>query len=155
MAATDKRIDPFRGFNFLLEIDGLPVAAFSEVSGLTADGDATDYREGTDRVNLVRKLPGLRKVVPIVAMRGYTQNDTLWNWYDKILRGVDDRRNGSVVLRNEAHQAVMRWNFSNAFINKIEGPALKASDNAVAVERIELVHEQLGMELEPTPAPIN
>jgi phage tail-like protein len=154
MAATDKRIDPFRGFNFRLEIDGLPVAAFSEVSGLTADGDNTDYREGTDRNNLVRKLPGLRKVVPIVAMRGYTQDDTLWQWYGRILRGADDRRNGSVVLMNEAHQPVLRWNFQNAYINKIEGPAVKASDNAVAIERVELVHEEIGMELEPTPAPV-
>ena len=34
--ATDKRNDPFRGFNFRVEIDGLAVAAFSEVSGLSS-----------------------------------------------------------------------------------------------------------------------
>ena len=58
---TDTRLDPFRGFNFRVEIDGLPVAAFSEVSGLTAERDATDYRAGTDRKNNVRKLTGLTK----------------------------------------------------------------------------------------------
>ena len=153
MASTDKRIDPFRGFNFRLEIDNLPVAAFSEISGLTADGDATDYREGTDKTNLVRKLPGLRKVVPIVAMRGYAQDDTLWQWYERIARGVDDRH-GSIVLMNEAHKDVIRWNFENGFINKLEGPSLKASDNAVAVEHMEIVHERLTMELEPAPSPV-
>jgi len=55
---------------------------------------------------------------------------------------------------NEAHKDVMRWNFVNGFVTKLEGPALKASDNAVAVERMEIIHEQLTMELEPAPAPV-
>ena len=148
MPATDRRIDPFRGFNFRVEIDGLTVAAFSEVSGLTADGDSTDYREGTDRLNAVRKLSALRKFTTLVFNRGYGQDDTLWRWYQRIAAGENDRRNGSVVLMNESHKDVIRWNFENAFINKIEGPGLKASDNAVAIERMELVHEFLTMELE-------
>jgi len=151
MAGTDKRIDPFRGFNFRVEIDGLPVAGFTEVSGLTADGDATDYREGTDPLNSVRKLAGLRKYMPIVATRGITQDDTLWKWYERIANGIEDRRHGSVILMNEAHQDVVRWNFENGYINKLEGPGLKASDNAVAIERMEVVHERLTMELEPAP----
>jgi len=101
---TDIRIDPFRGFNFAVEIDGLPVAAFSEVSGLTAEGDPVDYREGTDPVNNVRKLVGLRKYANLMFKRGYTQNATLWDWYKRIAEGQPDRRNGSVVLMNEAHR---------------------------------------------------
>jgi phage tail-like protein len=149
MAATDKRHDPFRGFNFRVEIDGINVAAFSEVSGLTADGDPVDYREGTDAINNVRKLVGLRKYPVAVFKRGYGTDDTLWKWYVRIANGQDDRRNGSVVLQNEAHKDVMRWNFENAWINKIEGPALKAAGNEVAIESMELCHEGLTLELEP------
>jgi phage tail-like protein len=147
--ATDKRNDPFRGFNFRVEIDGLPVAAFSEVSGLTADGDPADYREGTDPDNWVRKLTGLRKYVNIVLKRGYTQDDTLWKWYQRIAQGLPDRRNGSIVLMNEAHRDVMRWNFQNAWVNKIEGPGLKASGNEISIESMEMCHEGLMLELEP------
>jgi len=145
--ATDKRNDPFRGFNFRVEIEGLPVASFSEVSGLTADGDAVDYREGTDAANIVRKLSGLRKVTNLMFKRGYSQDNMLWSWYQRIANGVDDRRSGSVVLMNEAHRDVMRWNFENAWINKIEGPAMKASSNDVAMESLELVHEGLTLEM--------
>ncbi len=100
----------------------------------------------------MRKLPALRKVVTDRrSSAATTQDDTLWQWYERNRNGIDDRRNGSVVLMNEAHQAVMRWNFENAWINKIEGPGLKASDNEVAIESMELVHEGLTMELEPTP----
>lgn len=145
---TDVRVDPFRGFNFRVEIDGLTVAAFSEVGGLTAEGDSVDYREGTDPVNSVRKLPGLRKYTNITFKRGYTQDNTLWQWYQRIASGELDRRNGSVVLMNEAHDDVMRWNFENAWINKIEGPGLNASGNEIAVESMEICHEGLSFELE-------
>lgn len=145
---TDKRIDPFRGFNFRVEFIGLSVASFSEVSGLTADGDTADYREGTDPVNSVRKLPALRKYQMLKCVRGQTPDDTLWRWYARIANGVNERYNGSIILMNEAHRDVMRWNFENAFINKMEGPTLKASANEVAIETMEVVHEGLMLELE-------
>jgi phage tail-like protein len=150
--ATDKRNDPFRSFNFRVEIEGMPVMAFSEVSGLTADGDAVDYREGTDRSNVVRKLTGLRKFTMLVFKRGVIPDNSHWQWYASIANGQDDRRNGSVVLMNEAHRDVMRWNFENAWINKIEGPAMNATGNQVAIETMELVHEGLTMEVESSAA---
>ena len=145
--ATDQRTDPYRGFNFILEIDNLPKGAFAEVGGLTADGDAVDYREGTDVQPNVRKLSGLRKFVNITLKRGYSQDKSLWQWYQNILNGVDDRRNVTVVLLNERREAVLRWHAENAWINKIEGPALKASSNDVAMESLELVHEGLSIEM--------
>jgi phage tail-like protein len=152
MAATDIRIDPFRVFNFRVEIDGLAVASFSEVSGLSGDGDPVDYREGKDPTNNVRKLSGLRKYMPLRFMRGYTADDTLWQWYLRIAQGQDDRRNGSVILMNEAHVDVLSWNFINAWINKIEGPSLNATGNQVAIEAMELHHEGLMIEI-VSPAP--
>ena len=39
------------------------------------------------------------------------------------------------------------WHAENAWVNKIEGPALKASSNDVAMESVELVHEGLTIEM--------
>jgi phage tail-like protein len=147
--ATDKRRDPLRGFNFEVDIEGIGVSSFSEVSGITGDGDAVDYREGTDAINNVRKLPGMRKFTMLVFKRGYIPDSTLWEWYARIYNGQDDRRNGSVVLLNEQRKPIMRWHFENAWINKIEGPSLKAAGNEVAIESMELCHEGLSFELEP------
>jgi phage tail-like protein len=143
---TDQRIDPYRAFNFVIEIDGVPRGAFSEVGGLTAEGDSADYREGTDVQPNVRKLVGLRKYTNITLKRGYTADKVLWQWYTNIFNGVADRRNVTIVLMNERREPVLRWNAENAWINKIEGPALKASGNEVAMESIELVHEGLTLE---------
>ena len=37
MPATGDRSDPYASFNFLVEIDGVTVAGFSECSGLSTD----------------------------------------------------------------------------------------------------------------------
>ena len=68
--ATGQRTDPYRSFNFRIEIDGVTLASFSEVTGLTADGDAVPYREGYDKANSVRQLTGLRKYPTIVLKHG-------------------------------------------------------------------------------------
>jgi phage tail-like protein len=144
--ATGVRNDPYRSFNFQLLIDGVPLGAFSEASGLTAEGDSVDYREGTDMQSNVRKLVGLRKYPNITLKRGYTQDKSLWLWYTAIVNGTPDRRNVTIVLMNEAHLPVLRWHAENAWVNKIEGPSFKASGNEIAMESVELVHEGLTIE---------
>ena len=144
--ATDQRSDPYRAFNFVLEIDGVPKGAFSEVGGLTAERDSVEYREGTDMQPNVRKLPALSKFGNLTLKRGYSDDTSLWQWYVNLFNGQADRRNVTIVLMNERREPVLRWNAENAWISKIEGPALKASSNDVAMESLELVHEGLTLE---------
>ncbi len=144
--AIATRIDPFRTFNFRLEIDGLTVGSFRECSGLAADGNAVEYREGTDIPRSVRKLIGLQTYSNVTLKRGYTTNPELWNWYRNIVNGVPDRRNGSVILMDEQRHDVMRWSIENMWIKKIEAPSFNATANEVAVESVELVHEGLMLE---------
>ncbi|MEP6942122.1 MAG: phage tail protein [Betaproteobacteria bacterium] len=145
--ATAERRDPYRTFNFQLEIDGVPLGAFSEASGLTAEGDAVHYPEGTDQQQNVRKLPGLRKYTNITLKRGYTQDNGLWCWYANIMNGQPDRRNVTIVLMNEARQPVMRWHAESAWVNKVEAPSFKAAGNEFPIESVELVHEGLTIEM--------
>lgn len=137
------RIDPFHAFNFRVELDKTSVASFRECGGLTATTDSVDYREGKDIPLNPRKLPGLSKVVNITLKGGMTRNRDLWNWYKNILNGVPDRRNGAIVLQDEQHNDVMRWNFENGWICKWEGPAMNATSNDVAIQSIEICHERL------------
>jgi phage tail-like protein len=142
MAETSQRVDPFRTFNFRVEISGTSTASFRECSGLSTDGDAVDYREGTDP-NTMRRLPGLRKYTNVQLKRGYTQNLELWDWYGNVTNGVPDRRTVSIVLMNEAQEDVLRWELAFAWINKIEGASFNAGASEVAVESLEIVHEGL------------
>jgi phage tail-like protein len=145
--ATGDRNDPYRSFNFQLEIDNIPTGAFSECSGLTTEVDAVDYREGTDLQPNVRKLTGLVKFTNVVLKRGVTKDKSLWNWYNNIFAGIQDRRNVTIILLDEAHQPVIRWHVENAWLKKLDAPSFKASGNEIAIESVELVHE--GLTIEP------
>jgi phage tail-like protein len=145
MASSGTRIDPYRGYNFRVEIDQVHVASFRECSGLTLSTDPVDYREGSDVPLHVRKLTGLRKYSNITFKRGYTTNEELWTWYKNIVNGVTDRRGGAVILQDEQHNDVLRWNFSNAWISKWEGPTMNATSNDVAIETMEITPEEIAL----------
>lgn len=142
---TAERTDPFRGFNFRIELDNTPsgaVAGFREATGLSFSTDPVEYREGPDPELHVRKLMGLRKYANITLKRGMTRNPELWNWYRAIVRGEDDRRSGAIVLRDEHQHDVMRWEFVSGWICKWEGPALNATTNEIALETVEICVER-------------
>ena len=137
------RDDPYKGFNFIVEIDGIAVAAFCEVSGLSSTTQVIEYRNGSDRANTVRKLPGLTSYANIVLRRGVTQDTQLWQWYKAITQGTPDRRSGAIVLLDDEHQPVRRWRSTEGWVTKFDGPDLNAKANDVAIETIEIAHEGL------------
>ncbi len=142
---TGERKDPYAGFNFLVEIDGIARAAFSECSGLSTDTDPIEYRNGSDDIT-VRKIPGLKKFANITLKRGITRDLDLWKWRKTVLDGATERKSGSIVLLNEAREPALRWNFREGWPTKWEGPSLNATGNEVAIETLEIAHE--GLELE-------
>ena len=116
------RVDPYGGFNFLVEIDGITRAGFQECSGLDSSQDAGDYREGTDPIT-ARKLPGLNTYSNISLKRGITDDKELWEWRKKAMDGKLERKNLSVVLMNDAGEEKLRWNCINCWPTKWEGPS--------------------------------
>jgi phage tail-like protein len=136
-----QRNDPYKSFHFLVEIDGIARAAFSEVVGLESETTVIEYRTGAE--GAVRKLPGLTKFSNITLRRGITQDPELWNWRQSVVQGNIDRRNGSIVLLDDQRNEVVRWNFVSGWPCKWQGPALNAKNNEVAIETLEISHEGL------------
>ena len=144
--AITTRPDPYRSFNFRLEFDGVLLASFTEVSGLTSDAGTVDYRAGsTDRVD-VRRIAGLSKYPNVSLKRGLARDTLLRWWKDSAAGGQPERRNVTIVLQTETGVPVSRWRVANATISKIEGPSFDATGNDVAMESIELAHEGVTLE---------
>jgi phage tail-like protein len=142
--AQGQRDDPYGQFNFLIQIDGVTKAGFSEVSGLTTDSNVMEYREGSDNnhgVNTNRQLPGLMKYARIVLKRGFTKDASLWTWRQSVLQGQTQRQSGSITLLDEGRNKVLSWSFHDGWPAKWEGPALNAKTSEVAIETLEIVHE--------------
>src|SRR5215472_19166712 len=90
-------LEPYRTFNFAVEIEGLLVGGFTEVTGLESDIGVEEYREGGVNDH-VHKLAGPATHANLVLRHGLTALSTLWTWYDATTRGVIWRRNGTIML---------------------------------------------------------
>jgi phage tail-like protein len=134
------RTDPYRAHNFRIEIDGIDRGGFRQVSGLDTTSTPIDYREGTDPAHQ-RRLSGLVTYSPITLQGGLMNDDSLWQWRKTVIDGKTERKNGSIILLDEAFTEVARWNFHEAWPSKWTGPALNAGGNEVAIESLEITHE--------------
>jgi phage tail-like protein len=141
--ALGSRADPYLTCNFLVEIEGLVVGGFSEVTGLQTEVEIQEYREGGEN-DYVHRLAGPRRYpTNLVLRRGLTTDDTLWRWHQEVKWGRVRRRNGSIVLLDSAGEERWRWNFVGAYPIRWTGPDLRAGTTEVAVESVELVHQGL------------
>lgn len=140
--ATGTRVDPYRNFSFLVEIDGITQAGFSDCSGFGASTDPIEYREGGE-TKTVRKLPGLTKYTNITLKWGLTDSKELYQWYRDVVNGKIERKSGSIILLDLEGNEKVRWNFFEAWPTKWDGPDFTAKGNDVAIETLELVHERI------------
>ena len=136
---------------------------FAEVSGLNAEMETEEYREG-GRNTGPHKFVKWGKYPNLVCKRGVTPNTDLWDWYYQVLYGDQSvlRKNGIVVLTDRtaagAGGAVLAaipgltglgrlpiaaWSFSNGLPEKLQGPGLNAKSNEIAIETLEIAHEGL------------
>ena len=139
--------DPLVGFNFMVEISGVITGYFQEASGLGSESEIIEHKiiaKGA-KESLIRKIPGRLKWGDIVLKRGITASMDFYDWRKQVEDGKVEaaRKDGSVVMYDQSHSEVARWNFTKGWPSKISGPSLKADGNDVGVEELTIVHKGL------------
>ncbi|MBM3235943.1 phage tail protein [Candidatus Poribacteria bacterium] len=137
--ATAGRNDPYLSYRFRIEIDGIISGGFAECSGIQAETEYEEYREGGVN-DYVHRLPKVTKYPNLTFKRGITDSEKLWDWYQNVVMGKIERKNGAIILLDSEGNEKWRWNFKGAYPVKWTGPDLKADSNAVAFETLELTH---------------
>ena len=133
--ANGERVDPYKNFRFLVEIDGIVQAGFSEVSGFGSDIEVVEYREGGDP-NRVRKLTGKVSYPDLTLKWGLTDSRDLYDWHHTAVNGEMVRKNGAVIQLDDVGEEVMRWNFYQAWPSKWNGPDFNATGNEVSIDEL-------------------
>jgi phage tail-like protein len=136
------RKDPFRNFNFVVEIQGLRQAGFSECSGFGSTTEPTEIQEGGLN-SVVHRLAGRTKQNNITLKWGITDSRDLYDWYRDVVNGQIRRLHGSIVALDLKGQEVARWDFNEAWPTKWDGPDFSARANEIAIETLELAHKGL------------
>ncbi len=134
-----QRNDPYFGFRFVVEVEGMAAAGFAEVGGLETEISTEDYHEGGVN-DFVHKLPNGAKQPNLTLQHGLTDSDALWKWQLDVRRGKVTRKTVRIMVLDSEGQEKVGWRCLKAYPTKWVGPALKADGNAVAIERLELAH---------------
>lgn len=136
------RDDPYLGYNFLVEIQGLLAGGFTEISGLDVTTDVEEVRQGGVNSHSY-KLPRGSSYSDLVLKHGITDVDMMWSWYMDVVNGKVQRRNGTIYLLNASGSPVLWWNFFRAYPVAWSGPSFDASSSTVLFSTITLAHEGL------------
>lgn len=135
--------DPYRNYNFLLRIQGIAEARFTECRGLAVHVEPIRYREsGAGQV--VRAMTGQLTYANLTLCYGLTSSLDLWNWMMASARGTVSRLQASVVMLDSSGTAEgMRWDLTNAWPCAWRGAPLDAMGRTVAIEEMELAYDTL------------
>lgn len=149
------RPNPYSAFNYIVSLggdqgdgaEGNVIGGFSDVSGLGFEVQYSEYRNGNERFNTVRKVPNTFKLDDVTLKRGLVGSDDLFAWLKTVREGQADARQITITLLDEARNPVAVWRLRNAQPKKWTGPTLAAKGGSeVAMEELSLVHE--GIEYE-------
>ena len=148
------RETPYSAFNFLVELEpgqGSEVrAGFSEVSGLNAEVTVAEYRAGNDRVNYVRKVPGIHKAGDVTLKRGVIGAQNLYEWLEQGRSGKVSQVKRDIIVKLQSEdrsETVVSWKLRGAMPIKWTGPTLTAKGGGdVAIEELVLSVETIEQE---------
>lgn len=135
------RRDPYSGFRFAVEIDGVLKGGFTKVSGLSRETRVESFREGGVN-DFERKLVTLTTYPALVLERGLA-DPLLWEWHQQVIEGGVERRVITVTLRDELGRDAWGWTVQGAFPTKWTVSNFDAASGQVAVESIEFAHHGL------------
>jgi len=131
--------DPYSVFKFIVEVNGIEIGGFSDVSGVELKLETDDVREGGVN-DFVHKIPKHTSYPNLTLKRGISDSVLLWAWCMACVQGAVQRQMLSVVLKDRQGHEKWRWIFLDAFPVKWSLSELNASANTVAVESVEFAH---------------
>jgi phage tail-like protein len=137
----------FLTHQFDIEIDNVVAGSFQEVSGLSAQMEVTEIKEGGLNTH-AHKVVVRASYGDITLKRGFVNNPFLFAWTQAIaLSTWTPRLNGAIVMWAYdpddpddviGSKEIARWNFFRAFPSKWDGPTFNSNSSAIAVEAITL-----------------
>lgn len=131
---------------FIVTIDSLEAAVFTECEGLQVQLDVQEYQEGGENT-YAHKLVGPARWSNIVLRRGTTADKAFFDWVNQTIQaslsgGKVERKTGSIIALARDHKThVTEWRFRDAWPCRYRGPDFSTIQRVEnAIEELELAH---------------
>ncbi|MFI9274119.1 phage tail protein [Kitasatospora sp. NPDC052896] len=137
---------------FVIQVDGIQVATFSELSGINTEVESVEYIS-TGRDGIVHtKQYGKTKPPTVTLKRGLDTQTYMWSWHQAVLQGEPTaRKTCSLQLFGAAQspksgQPIITYLLENAWPSKLEIGGMKAGATEVVTETVVLHCDQILMQ---------
>ena len=143
------RNNPYGAFNFMVKLgdtggEDQIGGGFSDFSGAGNEVKYSEYRNGNDPENHVRKVANTNTTDDVTLKRGIIGDSRLFDWIKAQREGDHEPRTVTVTLLDEARTPVCQWVLRQAQPKKWVGPTLVAKGGGdVAMEELQLVSERI------------
>ena len=131
---------------FVIEVDGVQIGRFREVSGLQVEVQVEEYAEGGEH-GFVHKLPGRLSWPNLVLKRGVTNDDHLLNWLQDAAgdgmvkrKGKATRTTAAVALVGANGRRLRTWSLTDALPVRWSGPTFASESTDLPEEELEIAH---------------
>lgn len=133
--------DVANSLRFDFRIDGVQIAEFTAVEGLTAEYVIKTYEEGGQN-DYIHQLPGRIKYSNVKLTRAVDRGSkALAAWFSALGKGLPvPRRTATVIAYNDNMDIVAEWSLREVYPVRYTGPSFSAESGKVATETLELAH---------------
>lgn len=144
MATAPGGYYPPVGFHFKVEFVGIGNdndIRFQSVSGLTIEYDTESFKEGGEN-RFEHKLPLRTKYADLSLKRGMLTDSKVIEWCLKAFVNREFKPvQVNVLLLNEKHEPIKRWEIIDAWPKKWSVSDLNAQENGIVVETLDLAYK--------------
>jgi len=140
---------------FLVEIQGVELGVFRELSGLQVTVETVPIPEGGQN-GYVRKVPGRMDWPNLVLKRGLTDSDVMLDWLNKSSgQGFAAQNNKlarttvSITAMDSSGNRLRAWNVVDAFPVRWKGPDFSVDGRDTLQEELEITHNGFTAETDP------
>ena len=144
MAVSPCGYYPPVGFHFKVEFVGIGNdndIRFQSVSGLAIEYDTESFKEGGEN-RFEHKLPVRTKYADLSLKRGMLTDSKVIEWCLKAFENREFRpAQINVLLLNENHQPIKRWEVIDAWPKKWSVSDLNSQENGLVIETLDLAYK--------------
>jgi phage tail-like protein len=137
---------PVAASRFGLSIDGVTVASFSELQGITTKVDVIEHRESTEAGVRIMKIPGATAPEGEVRFKmAMGSNLEMNSWLEAAQAGMMEqaRKSCSLVMYDAENKPVARFYLENAWPAKCVLSPMRAGGNDVLQQEWSIVYETI------------
>ena len=157
MPASSKRereLEPFRSFRFLVLVDGVYFAAFTQFSGIKMQVQTIKARGGNDDRGVLNYIPVLTSYEPVTLSNGVIGQSSFIGWMKTVTpvglsgpTGMYTKFDLNVVALNEKGKQGVIWTLYNAMPIAYSLAPMDSSRSEILMESVTFSIEGMNCEV--------